>query len=557
MRRLAGVIGLAALLGCPAAAPADNNVAAPFLQEGVGSRAVGMGENFAAVAEGPFGWYYNPAGLATAGSAGVGYQHENVANLVQHNVFAGSLPVGPGSMAVLLNFFNYGTFDEIDSFGQRTGNSVSPQEGSLHLGYGWALDSAWRVGAAFGYFSQNLGPAKVAGLVVDLGGKWDLAPDWSVAGVVKNLGGRPDGHPLPGTVQLAGSWRPAPEWLLLDLEFGLPLYDGFSDLGLGAEFSPWDWLDLRLGLKAPLTGKDAAAQNGVVLGMGFNLGGLSLDLALMGKGDVGSEVSLSLAYLFGGPAAAPAAQPRPQAEPQAERIATSSDQEQAEYHFRAGQEYERYNQTIDAIIEYKAALKLKPDYAQALKALAAAKDKAKARAEEDEAASEAAKRAGQPESMQKLISKYYREGEGAYQKKDYTTAIEKLQLVLEMTTQHRQATELLEKARAALTSEMAALRRQAQQAKERGDLAGELEAYEKMLDLRPEDKRAKADLEALKVRIPQEAERLYKTGVEFYAKRDYRNALSVFERLIKLQPDHAKGRDALNNTKEKLIQTGQ
>jgi tetratricopeptide (TPR) repeat protein len=394
---------------------------------------------------------------------------------------------------------------------------------------------------------------------LDLGGKWDFAPDWSVAGVFKNLGGSPGGYPLPRTLSLAGSWRPFPEWLLLDLELGFPLYDGYSDFGLGAEFEPWEWLYLRLGLKTPLTGQEAAAQNGVVFGAGFLFSGFSLDLALMGKGDLGSEVSLSLGYQFGGQdqAASTAAVAKPQAEAPIQRIATPSDQEQAEYHFRAGQEYEKYNQVIDAIVEYKAALKLRPNYPEALTALAAAKDKARTQAEEDQAESEAAKTAGQPESMQKLISKYYREGEAAYQKKDYTVAIQKLQLVLEMTTQHRQATELLEKARAALNSEMGALRRQAQQAQASGDVAAELEAYQKMLDLRPDDKRAKEDLEALKARIPQEAERLYKTGVEFYAKREYRKALSTFERVIKLQPDNVKARDALNNTKEKLIQTGQ
>lgn len=563
MRRLSSTAFLLLVIfGCPPALLAENNVAAPFLQEGVGGRAVGLGENFAAVAEGPFGWTYNPAGLAAARNASLGYHHELINGMVQHDVFTGTLPVGAGSLAAMLNVFNYGVIDEIDAAGQRTGNTVSPQEGVVSLAYGLPLNDAWGVGATLGLFSQNLGPSTLGGVAVDLGGKWDISPRWSLAGVVKNLGGKPGGYPLPSAVRLAGSWRPAFEWLLMDAELELPLYQGFTDFGMGAEFSPWKWLDLRVGWKTPLTGQEAAAQNGLLFGLGLILAGFNLDLALTGKGDMGSELSLSLGYTFGGQAkAAAAVKPRAAAAPQTaapvERITTDMDQQQAEYHFRAGREYEKYNQLIDAIVEYQAAVKLKPDYQAALKALAAAKDKAKAQAEEDQADSEAAKNAGQPESMQKLISKYYREGEAAYQKKDYTAAIQKLQLVLEMTTQHRQATELLEKARAALNNEMAALRHQAQQARENGDLATELEAYEKMLDLRPEDKRAKADLEDLKVRIPQEADRLYKTGVEFYAQREYRKALSIFEKLVKLQPDNVKARDAMNNTKEKLIQTGQ
>ncbi|MEW6517214.1 MAG: hypothetical protein AB1439_09970 [candidate division FCPU426 bacterium] len=562
MKRLASsLLILWGMLGCPPGVWADNNVVAPFLQEGLGGRGVGMGENFAAVAEGPFGWHYNPAGLAMARNAAVGYQHEALSDLVQHNVFAGSLPLGSGSLAALINFFNYGSIDEVDTSGQRTGSVLTPQDGSFFLGYGMAVSDAWGIGANVGYFNEALGPSSVSGLTVDLGGKWDLAPDWSLAGVIKNLGGKPQGYSLPGTMLLAGSYRPFPDWLLLDMELALPMYSGFTDLGLGAEFKPWQWLDLRLGFKVPLRSLEGAAMNGLVFGAGFWMGGFCLDLALASKGDMGSKLSLALGYTFGRstqPATA-AAQPPQKAVPAEStgHIPVTTGTDQAAFHFKAGQEYERYDQLIDAIVEYKAALQLRPNYPEALKALAAVKNKAKNQAEADQAESQAAKATGQPESLQKLIRKYYHEGEIAYQQKDYTTAVQKLQLVMEMTTQHRQATELLEKARAALNSEMASLRRQAAQAEENGDLAGQVEAHEKMLDLRPEDKQIKAKLEALKVRIPQEAERLYKTGVEYYARREYRKALSVFEKLLTLQPDHVKARDALNNTKEKLIQTGQ
>ncbi|MDP1125191.1 hypothetical protein Q5O12_27070, partial [Klebsiella pneumoniae] len=53
------------------------------------------------------------------------------------------------------------------------------------------------------------------------------------------------------------------------------------------------------------------------------------------------------------------------------------DRKQADFHYQAGTEYERYNQWIDAIVEYKAALSIRPDYAEAQTALAGAREQAR------------------------------------------------------------------------------------------------------------------------------------------------------------------------------------
>jgi hypothetical protein len=85
------------LLLLEAKAIADENpgvTAAPILQVPMGSRALGMGGAFTAVASDPSTLYYNPAGLALLGSHEVGFTFISGLsdNTLQHLAYGGPLP---------------------------------------------------------------------------------------------------------------------------------------------------------------------------------------------------------------------------------------------------------------------------------------------------------------------------------------------------------------------------------------------------------------------------------------------------------------------------------
>jgi tetratricopeptide (TPR) repeat protein len=393
-----------------------------------------------------------------------------------------------------------------------------------------------------------------------LGGAWDFNANGSLAAAVKNLGSAPAGYALPRTFGLGGAYRWFSRRLLVSAELEAPLSKNTFNLGLGAEFLPWKWLAVRAGYKGPLNKSDL---ENLTLGLGANFWNFNLDLAVTSRGDLGTQGTLSLSYAFSKPAPAvektePAAKP-PVAEKgkNAENFKyQGEDKNQAEFHFHAGKEYERYGQLIDAIVEYKAALNIKPDYTEAQKALAAAREKARIQNEGQKEAEKEAKNETS-ESLQLTIRKYYEQGMAAYKNHDYSNAIRQLQLVLELTTQHRQATELLGKAKDALNRELGALRSQAQQAKARGDLAQEIDACRKMLELDPENKAVKAEMAAAEKKVPGTVDALYKKGVDQYAAGELRAALRTFQTLLQLQPDHVKAKDAEANIKEKLLKTGQ
>jgi len=550
------------------------NVAAPFLQDGAGGRAIAMGENFAAIAEGPFGHLYNPAGLAMVSGLMLGFQHEGITDLVQHDVLAGHFRLGPGGIGALISFYGYGKLEMRDESGQLSGGSITPRDMLFNLGYGLQIAPDWQLGANLGYYKEDMGTSVFNGLVLDAGGIWTPFSDWTFAAVIKNVGSRIQEYRVPTSLRLGSAYRAFSQHLLLDAEVDIPLSKTTTEFGLGAEYRVWQWLDFRLGFKLPFAGTYAAVES-LVLGIGFNISSLGIDLTLLNRAEFGTEASLTLVYNFGGPRSSvqgemPDTQAKPEktvvpqaADEEKQKVTSSAsplptnNKEQAEFHFKAGQKYESHGQLIDAIIEYKAALKIMPAYPAAQKALATAKKKVRQETIKKETSTKSGQEYAKSASLQKLIRKYYNKGAAAYQKKDYTTAIKQLQLVLELTSQHRQATELLQKAKRAMNHEMAALRKQAAQAKAKGDIAREIEAYQKMLDLNPEDKKIKSKLIKAKEKVPQEVDRLYKEGVEYYARSQFRKALKSFETLLKLQPDHVKAKDAVRNIKEKLVQTGQ
>jgi tetratricopeptide (TPR) repeat protein len=531
------IYSLCALLLLPTSLWAGVNVAAPFLQAGAGGRAKGMGENYTAVAAGPFAAFYNPAGLAGVESLSLGFQHEAVADLELQDVLAGSFPLGPGGASALVDIFTYGALDMRDASGQLTGEQITPMDSLISLGYGLGMGRDLQLGANLGFFSENLGTTKISGVVLDLGSSWNWSPEGRVAAVVKNLGSGPSGYNLPTCVRLAGAHALFDRRLLVDVEADLPLAANSFDAGLGVEYQAWKWLALRAGYKGPLNN---AALESLVGGLGFNFWNLDLDFAVTSRGDAGSQVCLSLVYAF--------IPPRPG---QKEK---SVEKDQALFHYHAGRKYEKHSQWVEALVEYKAALNIRPDFPEAQKALVNAREQARL---QNQPTREESFRAGISESLQQTIRKYYEQGLTAYKNHDYSTAIRPLQLVLELTTPHRQAPELLEKAKEALRSELGVLRSQARQAKERGDLAQEIEARRKIMELDPENKELKAELAAAEKKVPATVDALYKQGVDFYAKGQLRPALKTFQTLLQLQPDHVKAKDAVENIKEKLIRTGQ
>lgn len=101
-------------------------VGAQFLEIGVGARAIGMGEAFAAVADDATSIFWNPAGMTRVAEKAIFISHTDwVLDIRQESVaYVQNLDLR-GSVGVFLSLFSLGEFDGQNIYGQ--GETFTPQ----------------------------------------------------------------------------------------------------------------------------------------------------------------------------------------------------------------------------------------------------------------------------------------------------------------------------------------------------------------------------------------------------------------------------------------------
>lgn len=103
---------------------------AQFLRIGAGARALGMGEAYGPVAEGPDAVYWNPAGLAQLSRPEASYSHIEMLRYFHHEhaAYAHPVPRLGGTAAVSLTLFYQDSLDLVTNTNQTIGSFSSHSE---------------------------------------------------------------------------------------------------------------------------------------------------------------------------------------------------------------------------------------------------------------------------------------------------------------------------------------------------------------------------------------------------------------------------------------------
>ncbi len=145
--------------------------AAAFLEVGVGSRAVGLGEAYVAIANDVSAVYWNPAGLAQLGKRELGLNHiEWFADVtIDHASLA--FPIkGFGTLAFGLTMLNMGdqdvrTVEEPDGTGERFGaNDIA-----AGISYARSLTDRFAIGGTIKFVRQTIFNMHANGVALDVG----------------------------------------------------------------------------------------------------------------------------------------------------------------------------------------------------------------------------------------------------------------------------------------------------------------------------------------------------------------------------------------------------
>ncbi len=254
---------------------------ADFLEIGVGSRPLGMGEAFTAITGDINSIYYNPAGLGTVRYPVLSLMHQELILDSRFDNLSVAIPVYDGFLGLSNSLFWVPPFDRIDIEGNTSG-TVKYYNASGTAAYGISL-GFMEVGLGIKYVYQKIDTLSIHSAAADIGvlkrmymySPFDAPTrNFSVGLLLQNFGTRALDSPLPRTIRLGAAYSPT-KWLTLSADMiesaitASDLYDftyGFEEsfrINTGAEFTYLDLISLRAGYRF----NDAGTYS---FGMGFN-----------------------------------------------------------------------------------------------------------------------------------------------------------------------------------------------------------------------------------------------------------------------------------------------
>ncbi|MCF7800648.1 MAG: PorV/PorQ family protein [Candidatus Marinimicrobia bacterium] len=145
--------------------------AGSFLEIGIGSRAMGMGEAYVGMADDVTALYWNPAGLALIPRNQVTFVHTQWLADINFNHIAGAFPLGrSGTLAASLTSLNMGE-DKVRTvfYPEGTGEMFTASSVAMSVGFARRFTDRFSFGAAGKYIREQIWHMSASALAVDIG----------------------------------------------------------------------------------------------------------------------------------------------------------------------------------------------------------------------------------------------------------------------------------------------------------------------------------------------------------------------------------------------------
>jgi len=314
MHRIVKIILFFFLMNVPCFLMAEGSIGtsgADFLELGIGSRPLAMGEAFTAQTDDINSIYYNPAGIASIKYPLLSVVHQELILDSRFENISFAHPLYGGKIAFSNSFFWVPQFDKVDIDGNNDGK-VQFYNGVFTSAYAYDLGPLY-VGGSLKYIYQKIDTLFVSSVAMDLGvlkGLYIYSPfdspirNFHVGMSVLNLGTKAKDDPLPRMFRMGLSYKPT-YWLGINMDVAenfinrSDLYDFtylFEEsfrLNTGFELNYLEILYLRGGWKF----NDAGTYS---MGMGFNYSigdvAFSVDTSYSDNGIFGPTYSFNVTF---------------------------------------------------------------------------------------------------------------------------------------------------------------------------------------------------------------------------------------------------------------------
>lgn len=147
------------------------STAAPFLNIGIGPRAISMGGAFIATANDVSSLYWNPAGAARMNKSGALFSHSKWFADIDYNWAGTVINMGDaGVVGLSVTNLDYGDMELTTlSEYEGTGGTFTANDMSIALTYAKNLTDRFSIGGTVKYVSQSIWNSSASALAVDLG----------------------------------------------------------------------------------------------------------------------------------------------------------------------------------------------------------------------------------------------------------------------------------------------------------------------------------------------------------------------------------------------------
>ena len=544
MMKYRGLLAVLLLLFVPGSVFSVNGPTEKYelLDIGVGSRPFGMGGTFAAIADDANAVYWNPAGLG----------------MLKNREFTG----------MYSQFFNYeylAYVNPIESFGtfgisgyyyqylEKPENFSDIWDTALMLSYGKAVNNNTSVGFSAKFLNKTLyeknDPSNIynsaistisrSGFCMDVGVLYKISEELYLAAVVQNL----SASVFMSTDAVKDEpWKAQP--LNYRIGASLKLFDDIVTLGFdlnlpegsenfvcfGGEYWILDWVALRMGYNS------REGQNqGIHFGVGIGNENIHLDWILVPFKGMEERINrISLSWRFG------------------REYKYTLIEDNIEKHFRKGKRYYYRGELIRAYLEFKNILELVPGHREASDYLARTQVKL------------------DDYDTSKEITGYFEKGEKYYKEGDFVKARFEFDSLLLMDPEHSGAKDYLNKIQVKAEELIAEQMKETGYYYDRGDYEIALEHINKVLSFEPEHKVANEylaltneKLNLIKETRKKQQDKLegkwkavsdYYKGLALYNMGEWVQAISVFEDVLKYNPEHEGSREYLEKAKMKAAE---
>ena len=154
--------------------------------------------------------------------------------------------------------------------------------------------------------------------------------------------------------------------------------------------------------------------------------------------------------------------------------------------------------------------------------------------------------------QQKVVDSHLRQASDFYSHGEYKKAIAEYHLVLELVNQNVEAAKRLQEAESKMKEALEQNMNAARQAREKGQLAAEIRAWQKALRVDDENAEAKRSLSDAQGRIPEEVNRLYRLGLDKYSEDKVQEAVDLWKKVLDLDANHERTKVVLDKAQRKL-----